>query len=602
MSSLLRAKQIQGTAISKFVTTDSNKVFTTTYDFTASSVPFVPGISGMVSTDVNAAIIEAFNAVTSGIPNPVTVNIIMANGFVVKAQNGGGELNLRNGTNSFVFLSTDNSVGTQGFVDLRPTKAQIAFNGNGLNATAANVTITHSTAIVFTAPTVSFTNANIGITSNILTTTATSKTWTLPNATGTIMLGSGASGRLARFNGTNSVTTSVLWDDGVNAGCPGTLSDTFFSINGTTSSAIQACFVVSTQYNLAGGDSSTPVTFRANIFSSPATPIATFTNVFVNPAVNLSGGASNTLTNLFSLKVSGQVNAGTVVNYYGIYIASPSVVGTITNRYALITDANAGSIGLGNPTPLSKLSVNGNFSLGTYAGAGNAAAPANGFIVSGAVGIGTALPLSKLDVNGNLAIGTYAGTVAAPSNGLIVSGNVGIGTSAPLVALDLFSASTSEMFIRSNSGILRMVTSLGVNYIQSGLLPTLDSKADLHFTSIYNGTIWMSIKGATGNVGIGTTLPLSKLDVFGGLAVGTYAGTVASPSNGLIVSGNVGIGTSSPSERLEVNGNIKTAIGGMFAAGSWKLGTLRTAAVVADTTSYIEIEINGIVYKLIKAV
>jgi len=65
------------------------------------------------------------------------------------------------------------------------------------------------------------------------------------------------------------------------------------------------------------------------------------------------------------------------------------------------------------------------------------------------------------------------------------------------------------------------------------------------------GTTALTISN-NGNVGIGTTAPLSKLDVNGGLAVGSYAGTSAAPSNGLIVSGNVGIGTTSPGGKLEV--------------------------------------------------
>jgi hypothetical protein len=59
-----------------------------------------------------------------------------------------------------------------------------------------------------------------------------------------------------------------------------------------------------------------------------------------------------------------------------------------------------------------------------------------------------------------------------------------------------------------------------------------------------------------GNVGIGTTIPVNKLDVNGAVAIGSYAGTNAAPASGdLIVSGEVGIGTSSPGSTFYGVGN-----------------------------------------------
>ena len=71
------------------------------------------------------------------------------------------------------------------------------------------------------------------------------------------------------------------------------------------------------------------------------------------------------------------------------------------------------------------------------------------------------------------------------------------------------------------------------------------------------------------NVGIDQTNPANKLDVNGGLSVGsTYSGTFTSPTNGAIIEDSVGIGTEKPEAKLDVAGTLR--------AGSMGIGTLPT--------------------------
>jgi len=200
---------------------------------------------------------------------------------------------------------------------------------------------------------------------------------------------------------------------------------------------------------------------------------------------------------------------------------------------------------------------------------------------AGNVGIGTTSPVNKLDVEGAVAIGaSYSGTSTAPTNGLIVEGNVGIGTASPGGKLDIsapYSTSGTALKVLAVEGsgtatsdaILfkddRGYAPAGINtgnsvHITSWFGNSDDTGNILKVSAISGGTELprMVIKGYTGNVGIGTTAPVNKLDVEGAVAIGaSYSGTSTAPTNGLIVEGNVGIGTASPGAKLTVlYGNI----------------------------------------------
>ena len=98
------------------------------------------------------------------------------------------------------------------------------------------------------------------------------------------------------------------------------------------------------------------------------------------------------------------------------------------------------------------------------------------------------------------------------------------------------------------------------------------------------------------NVGINQSTPTSKLDVNGGLSVGSsYSGTFAAPANGAIFEGNVGIGIESPEALLHVNGTqLLTGKLGIANMPDPLLGGLVTAIDTVDDFA------QGVIYSEFK--
>ncbi len=149
------------------------------------------------------------------------------------------------------------------------------------------------------------------------------------------------------------------------------------------------------------------------------------------------------------------------------------------------------------------------------------------------------------------------------------TGYVGIGTTNPARKLDISGVSDWASQVRITRTDNNTITSLGSRYV--------GSFSNNSFSIFSNSSERMTID-PTGNVGINTTAPKNKLDVSGGMALGSYAGVNTAPSNSLIVSGNIGIGTTSPTSTLHIAGGT----GRTLYMGGGSIGGLNSTPTADD--------------------
>lgn len=277
-----------------------------------------------------------------------------------------------------------------------------------------------------------------------------------------------------------------------------------------------------------------------------------------------------------------------------------------TTKVERMRIAASGNVGIGTSSPGDALEVNGN----VFANGFNSIGTLTRYNTLGGVSmVGLAgNPYAILQAYSD-AGGTGKSLAINPSGG-----NVGIGTNSPGYKLDvngtISNNSAQNIIYASYDAVAALFQRVGtygpiIQIGRSGVSnsTTIDYPADGTFAVSTAGSEKMRIT-SSGNVGIGTSSPYSKLDVSGAISmngayfaannatytqiykaqsnsVGLYIGGAGDPQNYydntqhffrssgggatyaiIDSSGNVGIGTTSPAQKLDVVGNIKVGDGG----------------------------------------
>jgi hypothetical protein len=297
-------------------------------------------------------------------------------------------------------------------------------------------------------------------------------------------------------------------------------------------------------------------------------------NTYTN-ASNYERGTVGWSSNIFNI---GTENSGT---------GSARSLSLITASTTRLTIDTSGNVGIGTTSPSTKLHV----TSGTFLVNNNSDSTADtGLRLVSAIGTSKYNWMigAQQNINNGFEItpstSVNGTTFSTPALTVLQNGNVGIGTASPNTTLEVAGlgrfTGDRAFSVGSDTGQYRIQTD--TDLLSFGFLTSGNSYAGIKARSLAIGASYGSIAPPSngviieGNVGIGTTSPYAPLSVagHGGVvaniftatsttATSTFAGGLAIETSGLVYdrsTNNVGIGTASPLQELHIKGSSQPLV------------------------------------------
>jgi len=270
----------------------------------------------------------------------------------------------------------------------------------------------------------------------------------------------------------------------------------------------------------------------------------------INTASTATTGATEYGSKL-TLTDTGVVTTGTDTTYgnYNSITRTGATGGTI-DTYGIYSDVTGDTGGTSS-------------AIGGYFSAASADNNYGLLVANGLVGIGTTSPLTSLSLEGTA--GTALMDIASSTGGSVLYvdeyGNVGIGTAAPGAKLEISDTGSVSLDIVSDSDANSGDTDSSIRFLIDGPIGTGTIKGVLTYDQGldvmrlgYETSNSDLVIDNSGNVGIGTTSPLTSLSVEGtaGTALFNIASSTGAPIFYVDEYDKVGIGTGAPLANLHV--------------------------------------------------